>query len=775
MKLAAIPDNELQRLAMIRELEIIDSPSNPVIDRIVEMAREIFEVEFALVNIIDKDQSWFKATAGYEGKSASREDSFCSHAIAETKTLVVSDASKDERFIDNPNVVMENGIRFYAGANLTVKENINLGSLCVFDTKPRQFSEQECRWLEVLASCVTDEILKEYQYENYAAERDVLAQGPVAAVVWEVEPSVNLIYVAENAKRILGYDPAYLLRKDVPYESIVHPDDQPELLKRMQKLIDGVEVFLEMDYRVITPHETIRWVHHFARVDKDHQGEVMRIRGYLLDDTKGKRLELELLEANRSFDLALAVGELSTWDWNVQTNAVSVSHTWEEMLGIPESQADSQGWLELMHPDDIEAAQEALSEHLRNNTPRFESRFRLRHADGHYIWLHSVGRLIERDKNGKPLRIVGIHHNITEQVENDRVRSLQEAILSLVGQVQHDFLLVKDFASVCQSTLSKLLEMTTSSFGLIGELPPAERNRNLLYLHGLRVRNDESLTDEITDKLVSQGVDVVVTGDIIKSVLMRGEPVISNEPVSLLEAEFTPLVLPKFENALFIPVYFQRDVIGMLVLANAEGYQREQLFMLQPLLNTLGTLMHMRRVEEEREFAVAELRRLATTDDLTGCANRRVFLEQCELRFDELKRYDTPVSVAVIDLDHFKKFNDTYGHAAGDEVLRQFAATAKQELRELDVFGRLGGEEFAILYPYTDLDKALHATERLRQALENLTILFEGQELQVTMSAGVAQLSEADADIDRWIARTDAALYAAKNAGRNRCLPADKV
>ncbi|RUO41841.1 hypothetical protein CWE22_06720 [Pseudidiomarina aestuarii] len=775
MKLAPIPHNEQQRLAMIRELELIDSQPNPVIDKIVQMAREIFQVEFALVNIIDKDQSWFKATAGYEGKSASREDSFCSHAIVNEQTLVVSDALKDERFHDNPYVATENGVRFYAGANLTVEGDIRIGSLCVFDTQPRQFTEQQIRWLEVLASCVTDEILKEYQFANYAAERDVLAQGPVVAVVWEVEPTVNLIYVAENAKRILGYESNYLLRKDVPYESIVHPEDRKELLDRMQKLIDGVEVFLEMDYRVVTPHETIRWVHHFARTDKDNHGKVSRVRGYLLDDTKGKRLELELIEANNSFDLALAVGELSTWDWDLETNAVDLSHTWEEMLGIPESHADSRGWMKLLHPDDIEPARQALVAHIRDETARFETRFRLRHADGHYIWLHSVGRVVKRDKQHRALRIVGIHHDITEQVENEQVRSQQEAVLSLVGQVQHDFLLVKDFASVCQSTLDRLLDLTGSHLGLIGELPPQARTRNLLYVHGIRGVNEPTLTNEITDKLVSQGVDVAVSGDIIKSVLVRGEPFICNEPVSLLEAEFTPLQLPAFQNALFIPVYFQRDVIGMLVLANAAYYEREQLYMLQPLLNTLGTLMHMRRVEEEREHAVAELRRLATTDELTGCVNRRVFLEQCELRFDELKRYKTPVSVAVIDLDHFKKVNDTYGHAAGDEVLRKFADIAREELREMDVLGRLGGEEFAILYPYTDEDQALQATDRLRERLAAQIIPFEQRELVVTMSAGVTQLAPDEADIDRWLARADAALYAAKNAGRNRCIAADKV
>ncbi|HET8815912.1 MAG TPA: diguanylate cyclase [Pseudidiomarina sp.] len=775
MKLAPIPHNEQQRLAMIRELELIDSKPNPVIDKIVEMAKEIFQVEFALVNIIDKDQSWFKATAGYEGKSASRKDSFCSHAIVSEQTLVIPDASRDERFHDNPHVATTNGIRFYAGANLTVEGDINLGSLCVFDTQPRQFTEQEIRWLEVLASCVTDEILKEYQFENYAAERDVLAQGPVVAVVWEVEPTVNLIYVAENSKRILGYDASYLLREDVPYESIVHPDDQKELLDRMQKLIDGVEVFLEMDYRVVTPHETIRWVHHFARTDKDHQGKVSRVRGYLLDDTKGKRLELELMEANNSFDLALAVGELSTWDWDLGTNAVDVSHTWEEMLGIPESHADSRGWMKLLHPDDIEPARQALVAHVRGETTRFETRFRLQHADGHYIWLHSVGRVVQRDKAGKALRIVGIHHDITEQVGNERVRSMQEAVLSLVSEVQHDFLLVKNFEAVCQSTLDRLLELTGSHFGLIGELPPHARQRNLLYLHGIRGINEPSLTTDLTDKLVSQGVDVAVTGDMIKSVLNRGEPVICNEAVSSVEAEFKPLQLPKFANGLFIPVYFQRDVIGMLVLANAEHYEREQLYMLQPLLNTLGTLMHMRRVEEEREHAVAELRRLATTDELTGCVNRRVFLEQCELRVDELKRYKTPVSVAVIDLDHFKKVNDTYGHAAGDEVLRKFADIAREELREMDVLGRLGGEEFAILYPYTEVDKALQATDRLREKLAATMIPFEQRELAVTMSAGVTELTPDEADIDRWIARADAALYAAKNEGRNRCIASDRV
>ncbi len=164
----------------------------------------------------------------------------------------------------------------------------------------------------------------------------------------------------------------------------------------------------------------------------------------------------------------------------------------------------------------------------------------------------------------------------------------------------------------------------------------------------------------------------------------------------------------------------------------------------------------------------AELHHLATTDLMTGVHNRHSFMQDLYREFARGRRYRTPLSLLVFDLDFFKQINDGYGHAAGDQALRAFAAAAGECLRGMDVLGRLGGEEFGILLPSTLLDQAEAVAERIRSAVTGIAIETEYGTVRFTTSVGVAQTSDDDNSVDALLARADAALYAAKAAGRNR-------
>ena len=776
MTSAPIPKNELQRLYLLHELDILDTEPEPVFDQITAFAKDLFEVDTAIITLVDAERQWFKSAVGFDGQETPREVSMCAHVVAKGATMVVNDASQDPRFHDNPYIDCVDGVRFYAGVPLEMAPGLFIGTLCIIDSKPRELTQQQQYWLETLTDWVRDELQARYAISNYEQERHVLAQGPVAAVVWQVEPEAHLIYVAENAERVLGYQADYLLDPAVRYESIVHIADQRELLSRMQAVLDGKRETLEMDYRVLTPTGQVRWVSHFAKADHDRSGRVIRVRGYLHDSTKRKNLELSLQHANQSFELALSAGNLSTWDWDLTAQQVKVNHTWRELLGRNKSYARDNAWAKLIHPDDFQDARQALQSHLKGQTERFEARMRIQHADGHYLWLHTIGKVIERDENNLVTRMVGIHHDITEHVQNEQHRRQQEAVLSLVSTVQHEFLVVKDFSEVCDTAIPKLMALTESEFGLVGELDDSNsRARNMVWLHGVKIANDEDKNAGF-QRLIQQGLDVEVNGDVIQSALVRGEPQLCPYPVQAHEARFFPIELPELQNALILPLYFKRTVVGLLLLANAkDNYHREQLAVLEPILNTLGTLMHIRRMDEERKNAVDELRKMATTDELTQVANRRIFLETTEQRFIEFQRYGTPVSVAIIDLDHFKKVNDTFGHAAGDHVLKKFCRITEQQLREGDLLGRQGGEEFGILFLHADSEQAMQGAERVRSAIEAAEFSYEGKEIPVTVSIGVATLLVTDGDIDRWLARADRALYEAKAAGRNRCMAADEV
>lgn len=175
----------------------------------------------------------------------------------------------------------------------------------------------------------------------------------------------------------------------------------------------------------------------------------------------------------------------------------------------------------------------------------------------------------------------------------------------------------------------------------------------------------------------------------------------------------------------------------------------------------------------ERRRLEDELRRLATTDPLTGAHNRRFFLERTQHEAARCRRYDHDLCLLMLDVDDFKAVNDTHGHAAGDHVLRMIAKVCKAQLRETDVFGRFGGEEFIAALPETPLQVAVDAADRLRRVLAETPVpLPEGEagEIFITVSIGVAAFVAADDNVQRTINRADEALYAAKAAGRNRVI-----
>lgn len=163
-----------------------------------------------------------------------------------------------------------------------------------------------------------------------------------------------------------------------------------------------------------------------------------------------------------------------------------------------------------------------------------------------------------------------------------------------------------------------------------------------------------------------------------------------------------------------------------------------------------------------------ELRRLATTDPLTGANNRRHFLNLSQREFNRARRYGGPVTVMMMDIDHFKSVNDIHGHAVGDDVLRTFVRVSKKALREQDILGRLGGEEFAVTLPSTGLEGAETVAERLRAMVEALEIPVPDGVLTFTVSIGIAECGAGEGELEAQLGRADAALYRAKESGRNR-------
>jgi len=180
-------------------------------------------------------------------------------------------------------------------------------------------------------------------------------------------------------------------------------------------------------------------------------------------------------------------------------------------------------------------------------------------------------------------------------------------------------------------------------------------------------------------------------------------------------------------------------------------------------------LLGVTRDITEHKKALQDLERLSQIDALTGLANRRHFMMQAEQELARALRYGGALSVFMMDIDHFKVVNDTYGHQTGDLVLQKLGSLCREALREIDSIGRVGGEEFAVILPQTDGARALEVAERLRQTVARAEVPLEhGMPLHFTLSIGVTTLAGGTANIDTLLGQADSALYEAKRTGRNR-------
>ncbi len=190
-----------------------------------------------------------------------------------------------------------------------------------------------------------------------------------------------------------------------------------------------------------------------------------------------------------------------------------------------------------------------------------------------------------------------------------------------------------------------------------------------------------------------------------------------------------------------------------------------------PIKNDQGQIAYFAAIERdltEHKMLESRLEMLASTDMLTGLPNRLATMNKAAKEFARTKRYNRPLSIVMIDVDHFKSINDTHGHATGDHVLQNVGHICSDTLRDSDVLGRIGGEEFILLLPDTPKANAEQVAERMRARLANTPIKHGDLELTITASFGVASFTSNDGTLEEIIERADNAMYAAKNAGRNQ-------
>ena len=432
--------------------------------------------------------------------------------------------------------------------------------------------------------------------------------------------------------------------------------------------------------------------------------------------------ERERLRHAEQLELALQGSDLGLWDWDLRDDRFDHDETARRQLGYAVGELGESGtdWRAYMHPADTPRLIEAIEAHFRSETPAYECEFRVRHKQGHWVWLLSRGKVVERDDFGVPVRMAGTHMDLTQRRLAESASERAAEMLRRTGELAH-----------------------------VGgwELEPAtmriEWSEQVYRLHELEPGSMPTL-DEALDFCATDAQPLL--RDAIEKGATEGTP--------------WDLELP-FVTAKGNPRWLRTQ--GMAVME--EGRPVRLLGAFQDITEKKTIALEMHRLNEQ-------LTRLSTTDALTEVGNRRLFDQTLTAEWARAARRSEPVGLLMIDIDHFKAFNDHYGHPAGDVCLRQVARMVGEAVRRGgELVSRYGGEEFALLLPGADLAEAKRAAERCLQIVADAKIEHCASPISawLTVSIGVAsQIASAEIDCSGLVDSADAALYRAKRCGRAR-------
>jgi diguanylate cyclase (GGDEF)-like protein/PAS domain S-box-containing protein len=463
------------------------------------------------------------------------------------------------------------------------------------------------------------------------------------------------------------------------------------------------------------------------------------------------------------------------------------NHRWYELTGLTEEESLGQGWSQAIHPDDLPICRQDWEQALRSGEA-LQTEYRLRDKAGHYRW-HLVRATPMRDATGAIVKWFGTCTDIEDQKHNmeileeqirERTTALADAntrlqeemwerdlarkaldqqndrmMRELTERSQRATLLAK-MGELLQSCVSKD-EVFAAALGFAPKIFPVTRGAVAL------LSSDRSLAEVIGSWLNCQlSAQVFETSSCWA--LRTGHPhlVIAGDATALCAH-----AAGVKHTYLCIPILAQGEALGIIhfqATDEAPTLADSELSFKTTFAAQLGLSIANIGLREA-------LRTQSIRDALTGLYNRRYLQEMLEREIRRAVRADQSLGVLILDLDHFKKFNDTYGHEAGDTVLRETATFLAKNVRAEDIVCRFGGEEFVVILPTASLENAKSRAERLRSKLRELTVLHRGQSLgAITMSVGVAAVPEHGTSPKAVLEAADAALYRAKREGRDRVM-----
>jgi diguanylate cyclase (GGDEF)-like protein/PAS domain S-box-containing protein len=469
----------------------------------------------------------------------------------------------------------------------------------------------------------------------------------------------------------------------------------------------------------------------YPDTDSRPKYDLLQFRIVLVDISERKQREQALLEAQWRLESIIEGTQAGTWEWNVPTGEMICNERWAQIVGYTLAELapiSIKTWNMLAHPDDIQQSDTLLERHFAGELPNYDFEIRLKHKDGHWVWVHDRGRVVTRGADGKPALMFGTHVDITERKQVEEATNESNQRFSKMFE-NHDSVMI-------------LIEPQTGSILDANRAAEKFYGYNKSQLQALSIADINVLPIELVAAERQKAWTSKKNYFVFPHKLASGEE-------RTVEVHSSPITLPNGKQVLFSIIHDITDRMRIEDKLNAAYI--------------------------ELQNAVLREHQLARTDALTCVNNRRSLFELVAQHLEVALRYHQPLSVMMFDLDHFKNLNDTFGHAVGDLFLQQVTQIACEEMRSADVIGRYGGEEFVISMPMTTILHAYPLAERIRTKVEALRIPTEKGDAAVTISIGISEMNpdSPTESVDVLISSADMAMYSAKQTGRNRTVIAD--
>ncbi len=576
---------------------------------------------------------------------------------------------------------------------------------------------------------------------------------------WLYEVESQKIIWSQQMFRIFGMAPSSSPPTFEEHVAQIHPLDRDFWHTYVSTAMHDQKPY-SMDFRCVWPDGSVHWVSAQGEVVTDEQGKTIRLFGTCLDITDRKQAELRLAEAEQRFRLLV---EQSPGVVYVSPTAPTSEHSYispqiQELIGVPQQDWSAgffNTWKKYVYSEDLDWVLNAVKEAIRQNRS-VNLEYRMVRADGQVIWVRDQGELFMDPVDGT-LLIQGLAVDITALKHAEA--ALQKQIEDLDQRNREMQLLrqLSDFLQTCRG-LDEAAKVITS---YAPQLFP-ESSGQLCLTHP---DHPEELV-----ALLHWGSHLHTTPTFNRQdcwALRRGTPHLYSPkhlgmPITCHHLEPDDVD----DLCMFcLPLTAFSEIIGHLCIES--NYDKTRC---SPNSRQLAETM-----TEQIALAIANLqlrealRQESLRDPLTGLYNRRYLHEFLAQEFARSERSYCPIGLLMIDIDHFKSFNDHFGHSIGDFVLQNVAQAITSHVRPSDVTCRYGGEEMIVVMPNTNLEAAQGRAEQLRLAVSQLRTDFQDQQFGgVTVSIGVAIHPDCGPDSDALLRAADNALYQAKNQGRNQ-------